>query len=487
MLNLTFKEFSKLSRTGNLIPLYAQLPADLDTPVSAFLKIRTGHHDFLLESVQGGEQWGRYSFLGTNPAVILRSRGLEVEIIRGKKIEKIMARQDPLTVTKKYLQQFKPVVMPELPRFFGGAIGYLGYDIVRYFEKIPDHSRDEPGLYESYFVISDTLVVFDALKQTILVIANIHLDGKKSPRAYYDEGQRKITKLIEKLRHPIPKQSKWPKSAIKLKPSHSELEFEKMVNRVKHYIREGDVFQTVISTRFEGRANIAPIELYRSIRRLNPSPYLYLMQFDDFAMVGSSPEVMVRLEDKQVCLRPIAGTRRRGRDEKDERKMEKELVSDPKELAEHVMLVDLGRNDLGRVCLTASIKVDEYAVVEKYSHVMHLVSHVSGKLKADKDMFDLIRATFPAGTLSGAPKVRAMEVIEELEGLRRGIYGGCVGYLGFDGNMDMAITIRTALLQKNRITIQAGAGVVYNSIPKLEYLECKNKAMALIKALDKME
>lgn len=490
MISLTFEQFVDLTEKGNLIPIYQEIPADLETPVSAFLKIRTGEHDFLLESVVGGEEWGRYSFLGSQPGALFRSRGLDVEILEGHKREKKKVQNDPLEALKKYFDRFKPVIVPDLPRFFGGAVGYLAYDMVRYFETIPQTAEDELELYDAYFMISDTVIIFDNLRQVIKVVANVFVDPEKSHKQLYEEGLHKIEKLVKKLQGPLASVDMKPMrggnsndTEVTLKASHSEAEFSELVERTKHYIEAGDVFQTVISTRFEGKTSIPPFELYRAIRRINPSPYLYFLQLDGMAIVGASPEVMVRLEEGKVEVRPIAGTRRRGKDAADDEKMEEELRHDPKERAEHIMLVDLGRNDVGRVAEVGTVCVDEQEVVERYSHVMHLVSHVSGKLKEGLDAFDVIRASFPAGTLTGAPKIRAMEIIEELEGKRRGIYGGCVGYISYTGNTDTAITIRTALFKGGKIYLQAGAGIVYNSIPRLEYKECRNKAEGMLKAL----
>lgn len=486
---ITFDEFKRLAKKANLIPIYKEIAADQDTPVSAFLKVRSGEHDFLLESVEGGERWGRFSFIGSRPAAIFRSRGRRVEIIERGRRRSSLTKSDPLIELKRYLSKYRPVVRESLPRFFGGAVGYLGYDMVRFFEKLPAKSTDDLRLYDSYFMITDTVVLFDNLRQVIILVANVHVHQEGNLRKIYDEAVGKIEGLVEMLRKPLP-QSMQPASKKNqggrgvLKAIHTEAAFCQMVHKAQEYIKSGDVFQAVLSTSFEGSTPVSPFELYRSIRRINPSPYLYFLHLGDVSIVGASPEVMVRFEDGKVELRPIAGTRRRGRDEKEDGLMEEELRGDPKERAEHIMLVDLGRNDLGRVCEVGTVHVDEQEVIERYSHVMHLVSHVSGRVRSGCDAFDVIRATFPAGTLSGAPKIRAMEIIEELEGRRRGIYGGCVGYISFTGNLDTAITIRTALFRKKKVYVQAGAGIVYNSIPKREYLECKNKAMGMIKALE---
>lgn len=488
--SLNFEQFSQASQKGNLVPLYREIPADLDTPVSAFLKIQTGKGDFLLESVEGGEKWGRYSFLGTQPAATFTSRGKTATLKAGTKSKKISITSDPLAALKDYLAQFKPVEAAGLPRFFGGCVGYMAYDLVRFFEKIPDTAADDLKIPDCTFLITDTVIIFDNLKQVIKVVANIHVDSPKNLKKRYADAVKKIDKLVAKLQKPLSLPKKLTSAAnlkpVELKPSRTEEEFCALVEQAKEYIRAGDIFQVQISTRFEAKSNIPPFALYRSIRRLNPSPYLYFLQLDDLALVGASPEVMVRVEDSHVELRPIAGTRRRGRDAADDHRMEEELRSDPKERAEHVMLVDLGRNDLGRVCKTGTVRVKEQEVVERYSHVMHLVSHVEGDLGDGKDAFDVIRATFPAGTLTGAPKIRSMEIIEELEGVRRGVYGGAVGYIGFSGNLDMAITIRTALFHKGKIRVQAAGGIVYDSVPRLEYKECQNKARAMMKALQEL-
>lgn len=483
MFSHTFDEFKLLSKKGNLIPLYAEIPADLETPVSAFLKIRTGRHDFLLESVQGGEKWGQYSFLGTDPYLAFKARKDRVQVIRGKKIETLPVGRDPLEALKKIMSVFKPVEVQGLPRFFGGAVGFLSYDSVRHFETIPENSRDDFSVEDAYFVVADTLVLFDNFRQTIKVVVNVFLEGKATPEIYRKACSR-IRKIVSKLQGNLPKVSQKASGKLLMKARHTEAQYSQMVSKAKEYIQAGDIFQVVLSTRFEGKTTVDPFELYRVLRRKNPSPYLYFLAFDGLSVVGASPEVMVRLENSHVELRPIAGTRRRGATEKEDLELEVELREDPKERAEHIMLVDLGRNDLGRVSEMGSVHVDELEVVERYSHVMHLVSHVSGRLKKGRDAFDVLRATFPAGTLSGAPKIRAMEIIEELEGLRRGVYGGCIGYISFTGNLDTAIAIRTAVFKDGKVFVQAGAGIVYNSQAASEYKECVNKAKGVLKALE---
>lgn len=483
MISLTYKSFCDFAKQGNVIPIYQEIPADLDTPVSAFLKIRSGDHDFLLESVEGGDKWGRYSFLGTKPRAIFWSKEGQVHLQMGKKKESFVSK-NPLEHLKKIMSGYHPVSDENLPRFTGGFVGYMAYDMARSFEQIPETGVDDLHIPDCYFVMPSAVLVFDNLRQVIRIVVNIYLKDHSNLRKAYKDGCLKIHRLLQKLASPIPKQTITKKRSIVLKPNRSEKDFCSLVEKAKEYIRAGDIFQVQVSTRFEGKAKMDPFELYRSIRRINPSPYLFYLHFGKVALVGASPEVMVRLENKRIEVRPIAGTRRRGYDLDEDIAMEEELRKDPKELAEHIMLVDLGRNDIGRVAQIGSVKVDELEVVERYSHVMHLVSHVSGLLAEGMDSFDVIRATFPAGTLTGAPKIRAMEIIEELEGIRRGTYGGCVGYLDFHGNLDLAITIRTALFHKGKIYVQAAGGIVADSVPRLEYKECQNKAMALIKALE---
>lgn len=491
MLSLTFEQFKEQALKGNLIPLYKEIPADLETPVSAFLKIQSGKNDFLLESVVGGEKWGRFSFLGTDPSMIIRCIGDEVEITRGHKKEKVPANGNPLAVIEKLLSEYRVVPASGLPRFSGGLVGFFSYDMVRTFEKIPSTAIDELKVPLACFLLADTLVVFDNFRQVLQVVVNLHVGAGSNLEEVYKEGLHKIERLIQKINGSISpvhlnRFRDGKIQSTELAPLHTEEEFCVLVEKAKEYIKAGDIFQVQISTRFEGKADIQPFALYRAIRRLNPSPYLYFLQMDDLVLVGASPEVMVRVDGTKVELRPIAGTRRRGHTPEEDVKLEKELRNDPKERAEHVMLVDLGRNDLGRVCEAGSVCVSEQEVLERYSHVMHLVSHVSGTLKKGLTPFDVLRNTFPAGTLTGAPKIRAMEIIEELEGRRRGTYGGCVGYIGFDGNMDMAITIRTALFYKGKIIIQAAGGIVYDSVPRLEYKECNNKARGMVRALESL-
>ncbi len=491
MLCPSYNDFKKYSKKGNLVPIYREILADLETPLSAFLKLK-GKNCFLLESVEGGEKWGRYSFIGSNPSVIIEGTGNELTITKGRKKTKVTAMNDPLEIISAQLKEYRPVAIPGLPRFYGGFVGYIGYDTVRYFEDLPDNRHDGLNLPDIFLMLTDTLVVFDNLTHKIKVISNAHIDG--SVKDAYDKAKIKIDHIVRKLRSKaITPQSLESKSAGKSKHKNSfssnftKSKFMKAVEKTKEYIRAGDVIQTVISQNFEKETDVPPINVYRALRVINPSPYMYYMETGKSTIVGTSPEILVRVEDRTLELRPIAGTRRRGKTPEDDIFMEEELKADPKEIAEHIMLVDLGRNDLGRVSTIGSVKLTELMTVERYSHVMHLVSNVVGKLKKNYDAFDVLRASFPAGTVSGAPKIRAMEIIEELEPTKRGPYAGCIGYFDFSGNMDMCITIRTIIFKNNKAYIQAGAGIVADSDPEKEYKETVNKAKGMFKAIEMAE
>ncbi|HET6421366.1 MAG TPA: anthranilate synthase component I [Geobacteraceae bacterium] len=481
----TFKE---LSSRGNLIPVYREIMADMDTPVSAFKKVDDGRFSFLLESIEGGEKWARYSFLGSNPSVVFRSRGNTVEIVAGDGSVESLHAEDPLGYLKTCLDKFRPVEIPGLPRFFGGAVGYLGYDMVRYFERLETDNPPVIGAYDSYFVLTDTIVIFDNMLQKIKVVSNAHLDEGRSPEDAYNEATAKIELIVKKLKTPLGRLNSSPAAGRAAFVSNvSRQAFEESVVKAKEYVKAGDIIQVVLSQRFTADLTVDPFEIYRVLRTLNPSPYMFFLRLDDTLVVGASPEVMVRKEGNTAELRPIAGTRPRGESPEKDLHFEQELLDDPKERAEHVMLVDLGRNDLGRVCEIGTVQVSELMVVERYSHVMHIVSNVQGSLETNRDAFDVLRATFPAGTLSGAPKVRAMEIIDELEPVRREIYGGAVGYFSFSGNMDMAIAIRTLVVKDGKVHLQAGAGIVADSDPASEYQETVNKAMAVVKAIEAAE
>lgn len=492
-MNLNFEQFEKLALTFNVIPLYDSLPADLDTPVSALIKLKTDEYDFLFESVVGGEKWARYSFLGTHPKkVYCYGKGVfEILEPSTKKSKKILS-SNPLEILREEFSSYQVYQDPQLPRFFGGAVGYFGYDLVRSFDKIGLEKTVNGPKPDLFLILTDTVIIFDNFLQLMRVVNTVSIPhGKETHRDFlktvYDDAIKKIAETKKILKAPLTvKDSEASVGVTHEAQSVSEKNYCQMVTRAQEYIKAGDIFQVVLSLRFELETKgLNPLQVYRSIRRINPSPYMYYLHFNDLTIVGASPEVLVRLEDKRIQVRPIAGTRKRGETDARDQELETELRNDPKERAEHVMLVDLGRNDVGRVAKTGTVAVNENEVIERYSHVMHLVSHVSGVLADDKDVFDVIRSTFPAGTLSGAPKIRAMQIIDELEPASRGIYGGAVGYISFTGNTDLAITIRTAIMQKDSVWVQAGAGIVYNSVPEKEYEECVNKARAMIEAIKK--
>lgn len=479
-----------LFEQGDLVPVYRTFLADLETPVSVYMKLtRAGHASFLLESVEGGEQVGRYSFIGVNPSGILAVKAGMITLTQdGVTTTRPLAPdEDPLHVIQAQLQAYKPVHIPGLPRLIGGAVGFMAYDIVRYFEKLPSTALNELDVPDAMFMLPDTIVIFDHAKHQLHVLANAHNTGDMDDA--YDHAQVRIDAIVRALVEPLPHYEQQPPIVgTELTSNMTQAQYEDAVLRAKAHIKDGDAFQIVLSQRFSTTTTASPLMVYRALRALNPSPYMFLLRFsDDLTLVGASPEVMVRFEDGIATVRPIAGTRKRGITEAEDKRLEIELLADPKEVAEHVMLVDLGRNDLGRVCEYGSVKVTDMMVIERYSHVMHIVSNVVGRLRKTFDAFDLVRATFPAGTLSGAPKVKAMEIIEQLEGTRRGTYGGAVGYFSFDGSMDMCITIRSVLMQGNRVYLQAGAGLVADSDPTSEYHECINKAKAVAVALQYAE
>ncbi len=476
--------FHTLATEGNLIPVYREIMADMDTPVSAFRKIDNGQFSYLLESIEGGEKWGRYSFLGSNPSLIIRSKGSVVETIENN-ITTTIVSEDPLAEIRALLATFEPVEVEGLPRFFGGAVGYLGYDMVRHFEHLPTKKPALIDAYDSYFLITDTIVIFDTMSQKIKVVSNAHLNGEVSAEQAYDEATRKIDAIVARLKTPLPAETRVPAvTPVVLTSNMTREQYEASVEKAKEYVRAGDIIQVVPSQRFSGRLSADPFDIYRVMRTLNPSPYMFFLRLDDTVIAGASPEVMVRKEGTRVELRPIAGTRPRGATPEEDGRLADELLADPKERAEHVMLVDLGRNDLGRVCTTGSVTVTELMIIERYSHVMHIVSNVRGELEKGRDAFDLVRAAFPAGTLSGAPKIRAMQIIDELEPSRREIYGGAVGYFSFSGNMDLAITIRTLVIKDGMVHLQAGGGVVADSDAAAEWQETVNKAMAARRAIE---
>jgi anthranilate synthase component 1 len=483
------EEFQSLAACGyNLIPVCREIPADLETPVGAFLKVERGDYSFLLESVRGGEKWSRYTFLGTEPSMVLRARGQHFEVICPGRAVEVRRVEDPFEALRLEVQRFKAPEIKGLPRFFGGAVGFLAYDIVRFFERLPKQPRDDLNVPDLIMMLTDTMLVFDNVRQTIKIIANAALEDFHSSKAAYSAASSKIDEMIARLASPPPlpcldDSAPNRRAPTAISSNQTREGYQLMVLAAKEYIAAGDIIQVVPSQRFEAPLSAHPFNLYRSLRAINPSPYMFYLKMGDHTLVGASPEVMVRLEGREITLRPIAGTRPRGITEADDAALELELLADPKERAEHVMLVDLGRNDVGRVAEVGSVEVTELMVVERYSHVMHIVSNVRGKLRDGADAFDAFRATFPQGTLSGAPKIRAMEIIDELEPVRRGIYGGAVGYFSFTGNMDTAIALRTMLVKNDQVYIQAGGGVVADSDPEAEYQESINKAKAMVNAL----
>jgi anthranilate synthase component I len=486
----TLTEFKEKAKQGNLIPVYREILADMETPVSAFRKIDDGKYSFLLESVEGGEKWARYSFLGSRPEVIVRSRDRSVEVLRRGKKEVRAFQRDPLDAIRDLLAEYRPVPDPNLPRFYGGAVGFLGFDVVRFFERMPERPKPGLDLPDVLFMITDTLVIFDNATHRIKVVSNAHVNGG-SAAAAYRSAVKKIDAIVKKLKGGVRGQGsgarRRTKQPAKLLSNFTQKQYEQAVLKAKEYIKAGDIFQVVPSQRFETRIAVEPFEIYRALRLINPSPYMYFLRCGGATVVGASPEVMVRLEGGRIELRPIAGTRKRGASEEEDRGLERELLADPKERAEHIMLVDLGRNDVGRVSRPGTVHVSELMVIERYSHVMHIVSNVRGTLAPGSDAYDVIRACFPAGTVSGAPKIRAMEIIDELEPTRRGPYAGAVGYFGFSGNMDTCITIRTLVIKDGKAYIQAGGGVVADSVPALEYQETVNKAKAMMRAVEMAE
>jgi anthranilate synthase component 1 len=487
----SLEQFRELARQGNLIPVARQILADMETPVSAFRKIDSGNYAFLLESVEGGEQWGRYSFLGSNPSLVVRAHGERVEILQGQGAEVMADVRDPLTALQQVLARYRAVPVPGLPRFTGGMVGYLGYDVVRHLERLPTAATADLDLPDSLFLLTDTLLIFDNVTHRITVVSNAVVPDRSADgidRAYR-ESQQKIDAIVAALRRPVgaPPGCTGPATPAEPDSTFSRSDFCGAVRKAKEYIRAGDVIQVVLSQRLAIRTGADPFDVYRALRVVNPSPYMYYLRLGDLKVVGSSPEMLVRLEGERIDLRPIAGTRPRGTAENEDERLAAELVADPKERAEHIMLVDLGRNDVGKVARVGSVSVPDLMTVERYSHVMHLVSHVRGLVEPGCGAFDVLKACFPAGTVTGAPKVRAMEIIEELEPVRRGPYAGAVGYVSFSGNLDTCITIRTILFSRGLAMIQAGAGIVADSDPEREYEETMNKARGMRRAIQLAE
>lgn len=482
------EEFKRLAGEGNLIPVWREILSDLDTPVSAFLKLGE-RPSFLLESVEGGEKWARYSFLGVGASKVIKGRGRRVEIT-GKDGTAAQETDDPIGLLRDVMARYRPAVHGGLPRFFGGLVGYLGYDMVRFMEDIGDRGSEGLDVPDMFLMLTDTMLIFDSLRQTIIVLSNVHLDGI-SPDDAYEEALNKIDSIIARLKGPavVPRSgAEGTEKGEDFVSSFGKRDaFQQAVSRARDYVHAGDVVQVVLSQRFQRRYDAHPFNLYRALRVVNPSPYMYYLDTGDMQIVGSSPEILVRLEGNDITVRPIAGTRKRGDTEEQDRALEEELKRDPKEVAEHIMLVDLGRNDVGRVARPGSVNVTEMMAIERYSHVMHMVSNVEGKLRDGLDSFDVLKASFPAGTVSGAPKIRAMQIIEELEPVRRGPYAGSVGYFSYSGNMDTCITIRTLIIKDGKVYVQAGAGIVADSVPESEYMETLHKARGMMKAVDMAE
>ncbi len=480
--------FEKLARSHDIVPVFRDISVDYDTPVSLFDKVASGEYSFLLESLEGGERWGRYSFIGFRPFMVISIRGSQVTIEdrNGRQVKQV---DNPLDFLQQLMKQFTMARIPGLPRFSGGAVGFLGYDMVRYVERLPDLLEDTANFHDSVFMFPEVLLCVDNLKQSLKIMVNVVSDPAVSPKDAYEKACSFIESVIRKVRRGIdyPEPDIGNLSQTRLESEVSREHFHAMVEKAKEYIRAGDIIQVVLSQRFSGPSQIPPFELYRAVRRINPSPYLYYLKMGGEVLIGSSPEILVRLTGDEIELRPIAGTRPRGGTPEEDTALEEELLQDPKEKAEHVMLVDLGRNDVGRVAEMGSVKVKDFMVVERYSHVMHIVSSVTGKLKKGLDMFDVFKACFPAGTVSGAPKIRAMEIIEELEHARRGPYAGAVGYLGFSGSMDLAIAIRTLCKKDDMLYLQAGAGIVADSVPENEWVETLNKGKALMRAIEDVQ
>jgi anthranilate synthase component 1 len=482
MLRPTLDEIRAIAKEGkgNVIPVYREVTADLETPVSAYLKVARGDYSFLLESAEGGERFGRYSFIGTEPYRILRTGDNEAA---GEK------PGDPLIEVEAELSRWKPVHLEGLPRFLGGAVGYMAYEVARYYEKLPMPGADPQGFPESVFLFVDTLLVFDHLQHTIKVVSHARLDGDVD--AAWKQAGWKIDEIVSRLSQPLaqlPYSSGLSSAAqASFVSNNTKEEFMAKVLRAKEYITRGDTYQIQVSQRFSRQTAVHPFEIYRALRTVNPSPYMYYFELGDMHIVGASPEMLIRVEDGVIETHPIAGTRRRGRDAADEIRMADELQGSEKERAEHLMLVDLARNDLGRVCEPGSVRVTSLMEIERYSHVMHMVSHVTGKLRPGVTTYDALRAYFPHGTVTGAPKIRTMEIIAELEGEQRGGYGGCVGYVDMSGNCDTALAIRTIWMKDGTAYVQAAGGVVYDSTPEEEYLESGNKARAMMRAIDAAE
>jgi anthranilate synthase component 1 len=484
----SFSEFKQMAQQGNLIPVYQEFLADTETPVSAYLKLRDGSHSYLLESADGGKRWGRYSFIGCKPYLSVVSRDREMEIWQedARQIRKDVG--NPLDILRELSTKYRPLTVKDLPPFQGGLVGYCNYDLVRKWEHLPAIAPMDPDLPEAVFTACRHLIIFDHFTHMIKVVAFAHLERDADLKLAYRRACREVTETIAQLNGPFPSSLKdEPLLLSDLRSNFPREEFEDAVRKAKEHIVAGDAIQVVLSQRYSGEISGEDFSLYRNLRSVNPSPYMFYLNFGDIKLIGASPEILARLTDGKIELRPIAGTRPRGATPEEDQALEKDLLADPKERAEHIMLVDLGRNDVGKVAAPGSVKVPRLMEIERYSHVMHIVSRVEGILKPEMDCFDLFMSAFPAGTVSGAPKIRAMEIISELESSPRGPYAGAVGYFGFNGNMDFCITIRTITIVKNRLSIQVGAGIVSDSSPANEYEETLRKAGAMFKAIERVK
>jgi anthranilate synthase component I len=486
MIRPSLSEFQDMALQGNFIPVYKEFLGDLETPVSAYLKIRDKSFSYLLESADGGKQWGRYSFIGYQPLVIVCYRENEM-VVRTKSDHSVQRNvSDPLAVLRTLSRRFKPVTIADLPPFQGGLVGYVNYDLIRRWERLPHVVAKDRESPEALFTIARRLIVFDHLTHRIMVVAFAHVEPDHPLKETYEHTCDEIEETISELSQPLSSASLVGNVTVDgLQANFSESEFERTVKKAKEYIGTGDVIQVVLSQEFSGRLSGDPFSLYRTLRSVNPSPYMFYFNFGDVLFIGASPENLVRLSDGMIRLRPIAGTRPRGKDQQSDDAFERDLLVDPKERAEHVMLVDLGRNDVGRVAIAGSVTVPRFMEVERYSHVMHIVSTIEGRLRPDADQFDLFRATFPAGTVTGSPKIRAMEIISELEPCSRGPYAGAAGYFGFKEDMDFCIVIRTITVFQNRLSFQVGAGIVADSVPTQEFQETLNKGEAMLQTIQK--
>jgi anthranilate synthase component 1 len=483
----SFEAFVKLAGQGNVIPVYTQLAADFETPLSAYLKVRDARHSFLLESAESTDKSGRWSIIGSGPRRVIEARGKDLTIREGSSVQKVTVEDDVLAALERHMAGCKPVTHGNLPPFCGGLVGYLSYDAVRQFEPtVPSHANDDLGIPDAVFLLADTLIVFDQRLRRLQIIANAFTGDHATLEEAYGAARAKVAALVEMLNRPLhvpALNGLAPVEPEKAESNTTQAEYEQMVLQGKEYIAAGDVFQFVPSQRFSADFHRSPVDLYRALRHVNPSPYMFILELGDFSLVGSSPEVHVRAIEGRIDIRPIAGTRWRGKTPEEDDALAADLLADPKERAEHLMLVDLARNDVGRIAEHGSVKVDDFMIIERYSHVMHIVSNVTGTLDDTHSAYDVLRATFPAGTVSGAPKIRAMQIINQLEKSRRGAYAGAVGYFGFDGGHDSCITLRTCLLKDGKAYVQAGAGVVADSDPTYEYNETVNKAKALLRAI----